>query len=397
VLLLKAYLERILDDIDGKELIDLLRGLIRIPSPSGEEQEIAEYIANKMENIGLSVELIGGNVVGRTPSIKGAPTIVLNGHMDTVPIGNRSAWTVDPLGAEVRNGRIFGRGAADMKGGLASIIMAVEALQRSGISVKGNIMVTAVALEEVPMKLIGRRGVVELLDRNVIKGEAVIIGEPTGLRVSIGHRSKAEIVVVTYGKSAHASMPEMGVNAIEKMTKIVSMLKKLEFGYHEALGSGTINIGVIEGGIKSNVVPDVCKLKIDRRLTIGETPEKATEEIKEVVRRLAEGDRDLNAEVSCTYGWLPTLISEKEPIVQALIKASEIVMGKRLPAVVSRFHSDGGFIHHMTGLPIVLFGPGNESQAHTVDEYVEIAQVMNAAKIYAVAIASFIGIVWQQD
>jgi len=356
---------------------------------SGEEERIAEYVAKRMNAAGLDVETIGGNVVGRSSSGE-SRTLVFNSHMDTVPAGNVSLWTFDPFEAHVEENRVYGRGAADMKGGLAAMILAAEALKRSRIAVKGELILTAVVLEEVRRKLTDRKGVVELLDKGVIKGKAAVICEPTNLRVSIGHRSRTDIEIVTEGKAAHGSMPDTGVNAIEKMAKIILALKQLRLGYDPTLGRGTMNVGVIEGGTKPNVVPESCRIVIDRRLTMGETPERAVKEFEKIVAKLSVEDPDLRASVNYLYGWRPTLIPADEEIVRVVRAAVETTLGFESELVVSRFHTDGGYIHHMAKMPIVVFGPGDEALAHTTDEYIEIDQVVSAAEVYAATIQDFL-------
>lgn len=352
---------------------------------SGEEERIAEYVAKRMNAAGLDVETVGGNVVGRSSSGEGR-TLVFNSHMDTVPAGDLSQWTFDPFEAHVEENRVYGRGAADMKGGLAAMILAAEVLKRSRIAVKGELILTAVVLEEVRRKLTDRKGVVELLDKGVIRGEAAVICEPTNLRVSIGHRSRTDIEIASEGKAAHGSMPETGVNAIEKMAKIIVAIKQLRLGYDPTLGRGTMNVGVIEGGTKPNVVPESCRIVIDRRLTMGETPERAVKEFEEIVAKLSAEDPDLRAKVSCPYGWYPTLISPDEEIVRTVRRAAEATLQTSSDLVVSRFHTDGGYIHHMAKMPIVVFGPGDEALAHTTNEHIEIDQVVSAAEVYAATI-----------
>lgn len=379
--------------IESSKIINFLKKLIKTPSVSGEEQEIAEIVARQMEMVGLSVDIIGGNVVGKMFGLKQQPTLILNGHMDTVPVGERDKWDVDPFGAEVRNGRVYGRGSSDMKGGLAAMVMAVDAIKSMNIDLNGNLVLTAVALEELgARKLRERKGVIELIDKGVIKGDAAIVGEPTNLEISVGHRHPSNIEIVTVGKSAHASMPKKGVNAIEKMAKIILALNKLEMGHHDILGPGTLSIGLIEGGTRPNVVAERCKMIIDRRLTVGETPEKVKSDIEKIIEMLMETDKDLEAEVRILYGWYPTLISSDEPIIGTLRGAVESTIGRRPRITISRFATDGAFIYHMAKVPIAIFGPGNEELAHTTNEYVEINQVADATKIYASTITNFLGV-----
>jgi len=201
---MKEELQRVVNRISKEAIIEVLRDLVRIPSLSGEEEEIAEYLAKKMIQCGLSVEVIGGNVVGKLISARDAKTLVFNGHMDTIPVGERETWTVDPFSAEIRKDRLYGRGACDMKGGLTSMIIAMDALTSTKIDIGGNLIVTAVTFEEDSRKLTERRGIVELIDKDVIQGDAAIVGEPTNLDLSLGHRSRALFEIVTQGKAAHA-------------------------------------------------------------------------------------------------------------------------------------------------------------------------------------------------
>ncbi|MFQ6075777.1 MAG: M20 family metallopeptidase [Candidatus Bathyarchaeia archaeon] len=379
--------QRILDSVDERGVVDFLRMLVRTPSLSGEEDEVAEVVAKEMEAVGLSVENIGGNVIGKTALGREA-RLVLNGHMDTVPVGDESRWSYDPFGADMEGGRVYGRGSCDMKGGVAAMVRAYDALRRAGVDVDG-LLVTAVVQEESPKKLSERKGTIELIDRKVISGDAAVIGEPTGLGVGIGHRSRAEFDIEIRGRSAHASTPSLGVNAILKAARVVLALERVGLKEHPVLGKGTINVGLIEGGTKPNMVPDACRVVVDRRLTMGETPDTALADIERVIGELRDKDRDLVADVRCTYGWCPTLISEDEPIVKALCEAATIVFRREPRIYIPPYHTDGGFIHHMTEMPIAILGPGNEKDAHTADEYVEISQVIDATKIYALTIAKF--------
>ncbi len=378
--------QRIMRNVEERRLVDFLRELVRIPSPSGEEGRMAEAVAGQMESVGLSAEIIGGNVVGKT-AMRGEPKLIVNGHMDTVPVGDASSWTMDPFGGELRDGRVYGRGSCDMKGGIAAMVMAYDAVRRSGLSLDGLVL-TAVVEEETGGKLGERKGTIELIDKGVIRKAPALIGEPTNLRIGIGHRSKADILIEVRGKSAHASTPERGINAIVKAAEVILALqKRLKLKEHRILGRGTINIGLISGGTKSNVVPDMCRVVVDRRLTMGETPESVVADIKGVVDELAEKGEQLSIDVKYVYGWYPTLMSEDEPIVKQVLNAASTVLKSKPKVYAPPYHTDGGFIHHMAKVPIAILGPGNEATAHTADEYVEVSQVIDAARIYALTMA----------
>lgn len=380
----------LLNRVDEKELIRFLRDMIRVSSLSKNETELSELIAKKMESCGLSVQVIGGNVVGELKTVAEGPTLILNGHMDTVPVGDITSWTFDPFGAEIKDGRIYGRGASDMKGGLASMIMAIDALKKSGSEFNGNLKMTTVIMEELGEKLSQRKGIIELIDKGIICGDAAIVGEATNLNISLGHRGRTLLEVVVHGKSAHASMPEKGVNAIEKMATIITSLKKLKMGYHEILGKGTFNIGFIEGGTKANVVPDLCRVEIDRRLTLKEKPEMVEKDILKILEQISNKDKSFRAELRRLYECYPTLTSEAEAIVKILNKSIQKVTNGKPRTIVNRFNTDGGFISNLAKIPVVIFGPGNEELAHTADEYIEISQVIKATKIFALTILDFL-------
>lgn len=377
---------QIINAVDGDRTIDFLRKLIRTRSITGEEKEITEVVARQMENTGLSTEIIGVNVVGKMQGVGRGPTLILNAHLDTVPVGRTESWSVDPFCADVKNGRIYGRGACDDKGGLAAMIMAIDTLTKANIELNGNLIMTAVTEEAGP-----DRGISELVGEGMILGDAAIVGEPTSLNIHIGHRTSATIEIVVKGKTAHASTPERGVNAIVKMAKIIMALDEMRFGVDPVLGKGTLNVGVITGGIRTGVVPDLCKIEINRRLIRGETERSVKDQIDKVLSRLREEDPEIQGEAEITFFVPPYLISENEPIIDYLRRSTKLVTNTEPQVSVQKFATDAAHIHRLTKIPAVIFGPGEEKAAHAPNESIEIEQVVNATKIYALTIMDFLG------
>ncbi|MEM2936856.1 MAG: M20 family metallopeptidase, partial [Candidatus Bathyarchaeia archaeon] len=320
------------------------------------------------------------SVIGSLERGRG-PSLLWNGHMDVVPPGSR--WTVDPFSGEVRNGKIYGRGAADMKGALVAMLMAAKALTDSGAKLRGKLLLTAVSDEEALAT--GTRNLIE-------KGYAsdmAIVGEPSNLEICVSHKGGFGTYLATKGRTAHASRPEEGVNAITKMMKIVLALENFKVNLskkeHPLLGHPTLSINLIEGGIKENMVPDLCKIYIDRRSIPGETQESWLRELNGVLDPLREGDKELEVNVSFRYPFacLPMETPINEKIVLILKNVVRRVLGRE--AVISGFgaFSDASFLRNDAKIPTVIFGPGRLSQAHAPDEYVEIEQLMAATKIYA--------------
>jgi acetylornithine deacetylase/succinyl-diaminopimelate desuccinylase family protein len=383
---------RIADCVDEKHLSDFVKELVRIPSVTGQEAEASERVAKEMERIGLTVENIGLNIIGRWESAPEAKTLVLCGHVDTVPVGDRKEWTCDPYGGEIRDGKLYGRGACDMKAGVGAMIAAIDALKKANTKLLGNMTLIANICEETSEKLSKRKGIIELLDRNVVKGDAVIITEPTDLVIALGHKATCEIVVEIRGKSAHSGLPHEGINAIEKAAKLIVALRQLRLPQHPVLGAATLSVTLINGGTVSGVVPDYCKMEINRRLTKGESLDTVKREMETLIESIHAEDKDFKAEASYPFAYEPILVTPNEPAVKSLARAYSLVVGKPPETGTLSYGTDGAFIHQKTKIPVVIFGPGNIRQAHGPDEYVEVEQIFTAAKVYAVAAVQFLGL-----
>ncbi len=383
---------QILNNIDEQRLINMLGDLIRIPSenPPGEEQRIAEYCAQQCQRIGMDTQLLaceeGRNTVMATLSgTKGRPVLLYHAHLDTVPVGDRSRWKFTPFGGRIKDGRIYGRGACDTKNDIAAMIQVAEALVRSGVSIKGKLVLCFAADEETG----GRCGTEYVLNQGYLKDvNMVVAGEQTELRVAIAEKGIATLSIRTKGISAHASqVREKGINAISKMGKILraideEYLPKLKQKNHRFLGIPTCNAGVIEGGTKSNMVAEHCSLQLDCRFFPGERAEDIRQQIERLVEKLHQEDPQLEATVELIREDIPFEIEEEAPLVQQLRKAIKKVKGVDLGVTGYYPASDGRFFA-CRNIPTVVFGSGSSLQAHTTDEYVEIDQVIDSAKILA--------------
>ena len=381
-----------LDRIRRDDVVKLCRDLVRIRSETGHESEIADFISGLLEGWGFEVkkyEVAEGrpNVIGFLRGSVGSPSLMLNGHMDTVPI---EGMTVDPLAAEVRDGKIYGRGAADMKGGLASMLLAAKAVKDSEVPLNGDLVIAAVIDEE------GRGLGTSHLRKLGLKTEYGIVVEPTSLDIVIAHKGERVFELTVKGKPAHGSTPELGVNAIYQMTKAINNLlqyaERLKERRHPLLGYPTINIGRIEGGTHFSVVPESCRIQIDRRFLPGESPEAALKEMDAVLMEIKKSDPSFEYELRLSKDFTPEYgialdCSPEEPVVKALLKAGEVVLHKRLNLRGASYTTDASLMFSPPlNIKTVVFGPGAIEQAHSSSEYVEINELLEASRILALAI-----------
>ncbi len=274
--------------------IEDCRQMIQCPSESGHEKAAADLAKTVMERLGYDRVWIDrvGNVLGLIKG-KGPGTILLEGHLDTVGIGNRDDWRFDPHGAIIDNGRIYGRGTSDMKCALMAMIYGAADLIPRKDDLCGDIVVAGVVCEEE------FEGVAQGVILDQIKPDLVIIGEASELAVKIGQRGRAEVVVVTHGKSAHSSNPSAGINAVKKMTRLLLEIEALTLPSDIFLGSAIIEVTDIhsEPYPGSSVIPSLCRASLDRRLLPGETEASILNPIREIIQRLKSKDPDFSAEV----------------------------------------------------------------------------------------------------
>jgi putative selenium metabolism hydrolase len=357
--------------------------MVRTPSMTGQEKAMGDLVEREMRESGFRDVRIDelGNVIGKTGKGKG-PKLLFNGHMDTVPVGDRSLWKVDPHSGELKDGRVWGRGAADMKGALAAMIAAAEALHTVNTKLNGNLIVTGVVLEE-NAALEGTRYTIE---KDEIKPDYALVGEATGLNISLGSRGRMELEVTTRGRTAHASTPSKGVNAILGMVELIRLIEEMKLPRHEFLGDTTqaiTNMTCSPG--KANVIPDLCTLTIDRRTVPGEIPENVRKEFEDLFRRSSMPE--MKADMRVTKNAPPAYVSPDNIIVKTASEAVASVIGKTPELTKYKFGTDASYLSTIARIPTVGFGPGDETMAHSPNENVPIDEVIVAAKVYAILAA----------
>ena len=358
----------------------ILESLVRIPSVTGAEREVAEAVGGWCEVAGLQVEMVEvepgrPNVVARWGTGR-QPLLLLTGHLDTVPVGE--GWTRDPFGAEVERGRLFGRGACDMKAGLAALLAALCELREGGLEPAGDVVLAAVVGEEEDSA-----GTLALLERGV-DADRALLAEPTGLELVRSNRGLVNYRLDIRGAAAHASEPQLGENAIVAAAHVVlelqSLAGRLAERPHPALGPPNLTVGTIHGGTRPYVVPERCVLEVDRRVNPGETPQSVraeTEEVLDTVRRRWPG---LKARFEPGPEYLPFEVAEGDPFVRDMLTAIEAA-GLQPRVGAWRAASDAGFLAVRAGIPCLLFGPGRVAAAHRPDEFVDLEEVEAAKEV----------------
>lgn len=383
------------NSIDRTQATELLKQLVSIDSvnpslvPGGAgEREISEFIAEYMREIGLETALTEVSP-GRTNAVGvlkglGKPRLLLNGHTDTVGIEHME---ISPLEPVIKEGKLFGRGSHDMKGGLAAILAAAKAVVDSGIKLKGDLIVAAVCDEEY-----ASIGTEKLMEQ--VRAEGAIVGEPTALQILVAHKGFAWIEVETQGIAAHGSLSEIGVDAIAKMGKVLVKVERLQENLkakkHSLVGSPSVHASLIQGGIGLSTYPDVCKLQIERRMIPGETRADIEAEMDLMLGSVRLGDPTFKGNYHIFFVRNPLEVSPNEKICQVLRRSTLDVMGGE-----PGFIGGGGWLDTQIisskGTPAVAFGPSGFG-AHAAVEYVELDTVFDTARILEQTIRLFCGV-----
>lgn len=374
-------------NINREFLLNLASALVRIntENPPGREVEAASFLAETMADFGIKsfVDRLDGPRANAICILEGkgdGPTILFNSHLDTVPVGVKERWSVEPLSGCIKDGRLYGRGAADAKGSVASMAAALSVLSELRDELKGRIIFAAVADEEVAG--IGTKALLSKY-KNI---DFAIVGEPTELKVCTAQKGRMEFLIKVLGKSSHASMPNLGINAITAAAELCLALEKhsIELSKsvkHPLLGFATLAVTMINGGLKPNIIPDECRITLDRRII----PNEDIEDIKSSLQAIASSIESLRHGVSISIypvSYHPAAeVSPDNPFVKAALDTtSEIIQSKALPSGFPAY-TDLSWIFEK-GIPGVILGPGSLSQAHAYDEYVTVEELYKAAEIY---------------
>jgi len=403
------------------EIVDFTADLIRVPTvnpPGDAYEDCARLIGDRLASCGFEVEYHAAdgrpehtrahprvNVVGLRRGRSLRPAVHLNGHVDVVPAG--AGWTMDPFGGTVRDGRIYGRGACDMKSGIAAAVFAAEAVRRAGVPLQGSVEISATVDEESG----GSAGVAWLADRGRLSADRqdfVVIPEPLNVdRICVGHRGVYWFEVTTRGRIGHGSMPFLGVSAIEHMGLILDRMRELA----PALASRTTNMpvvpedarhatlninGIVGGqpvdGIQTPCVADLCRAVFDRRFLEEEGFEATREEIQQLLREVAADQPRLDYQLRDLMVVHPVQTPDGSPLVASLERSVLRVLGRAATLVASPGTYDHKHVDRIAGIRHCAgYGPGVLEVAHQPDEWCRIEDLVNATKILALSILELTG------
>lgn len=384
-------IDKLLKRIDDTYVLRLLTEMVGIPSVTGDEKELAEFLSRELAELDFKTdfqEVEDGrkNIYGIHKFDEEGPMLMFNGHMDTVPVCD--GWQTDPFNPVRKGGKLYGLGSCDMKGGLASMLTALKALIDTSYPLKGTIAFSGVIDEEAYSK-----GAKALLETELAKSDAVIVGEPDfgdeERPLPLGMTGKVLYEIIIKGRSAHGFHPERGVNAIEEAAKILTSLNRLKQIDHPRFGKGSLCILKIEGGYKrySIVVPDKCTLIVNRLTVPGESVKSAVSDLEELIKNL-----DLKADVEVKTPpplYEPFEMSMEEPIIRAFREAYKEILGRDPIFTYQATIGDANEFVGSGGIPTVNFGPKGKG-LHEADEYVEVDTLITAAKVYVLTAAKFL-------
>ena len=376
----------------GPQIAKFLIDIASIPSLSCNEKAVVERIGKEMKVVGFDKVWTDGlgSVIGQIGT--GSKKIAFDAHIDTVDVGSRELWKFDPFAAHEKDGKVFGRGVADQKGGMASMVYAGKIIKGLGLAKNCTVYMVGSVMEEDCDGLCWQH----LIREEGLKPDVVVLTEPTSLNIYRGHRGRMEIEVSVSGVSCHGSAPERGVNAVYKMAPIVQEIERLNgrLRSDEFLGKGTVVVSQVKSvGPSLCAVPDKCSIYLDRRLTWGETETSAVGEIRDILSECGvKGEikvpeykeKAYTGKIYPTKKYYPTWKIEDNH--QFVIKAREayaLLFGANPKVDKWTFSTNGVAIMGMHDIPCIGFGPGNEEQAHAPNEWTPAEHLVKAAAFYA--------------
>ena len=412
---------RALEALDVSEVTRLCSELVRVPSenPPGDVSEAAAIASNWLSERGHELAIYEPgkgrvNVVSSTGD--GEPHLLFLGHLDVVPAGDRERWSFDPFCGEIRDGKVLGRGATDMKGGVACAMVVYSVLSDLVEELGGKLTLALTCDEETG----GRLGAGWLVEKRLLDADACIVLEPTTpYAVILGERGICWLKLRAYGRPAHGSVPRLGLNAIMLMARALEKLMELDGERGEipeearevlvdmeraievlrTLGVGegvqeeivracsrvTVNVGVIRGGTKVNVVPDYCEAEVDVRIPYGVSPDSIIERARRLISELGG-----KVEVEALSRVEPSFTSPRAPVCRALEEAAEDLLGCSLMRFLMPATTDARYLR-ARGVPTVVYGPGAVELAHSYDEHVSIEHLEHVSKVLCAASVRFLG------
>ncbi len=402
--------KRLLAEIDRDELVELTRDLVRIdsvirPESGGTEREVVRFIARwiraelGVEPLVQEVEQGRENVIATLDSGRSGPCLMLEGHTDVVSEGNRDAWSHDPFGADVQDGRIYGRGSCDMKAGIAVALVTAKALRKAPGAWSGKVRLGFLCDEEGMMM-----GVKHFIrSGHADDVNACLVPEPEENNLCITMKGAIRAVVRVHGRMAHGAMPLSGVNPNTRLARIILAFERYEAeekkrcGADPLIGLPSVTFTVLQSPpagspAQLNVMPGEAAGWVDIRTTLAQSHDTVRESLSGIIRGLAAGDKDFNAEIEFIEDRPVVGITKEEPIARVSAGAVRDVTGREPVWNGVPGATDGTFLSAWKSIPCLVNGPGPRHIPHQADEYVEIDQVVDCARVYAIASSRFFGV-----
>ncbi len=387
---------RVLAAIDPEATIAFLQSLIRVETvnPPGDIRAAVEVCRKELAEAGFACRLepheeAKPNLIAEFGT-GGSPRLAFNAHLDVVPTGDPAAWTFPPFGGVIADGRVYGRGAGDDKASVTAQVMAGVALARSGVPLRGTLIVNEVADEETT-----GAGARHSLEGGFVRADMVIVGEQTRSRIAVGEKGIGWMTLTVTGRTAHGALPWEGANAIEGMARVIVALEKelqprLKERTHPYFHPSSASVNLISGGVKANVVADRCEILIDRRLVPGEDPRACLEEVRQIAAAALAGSDGLGLEVKPAGDLRAATLSDPASSVVRAMLAANRHLGLSEELFGFSMASDGRFFA-AAGIPTIIYGPGDPTLAHVPDEWVGIDETLEATRGYALAALAVLG------
>jgi len=412
----KAKISKKVDE-HRNEIVELLQKLVKVktPVPTGENYlKAVKIVQDKCESLGWDtniyeapekyLELSGRkafglegprvNLVSEIKGTKERPVAIFNAHLDVVPVSE--GWSVDPFSAIIKDNAIYGRGSSDNKAGVVAEIFAMQVLQELDVKLGGDVLLTATVDEEIG----GIAGLYYLFEEGIVKGDYGISLDGSITRVGIAANGRLRWRIHTFGKAVHSSRAFQGINAIEKMAKIVLAIqeygKVLQQRYTTIPAAPEVGkpflypiaqAGVIQGGLKANIVPDKCTLAIDRRVSPDETVVSASKETKQIVEAVRTQDPEIKYEIEEISTRDPWYTPIDHPLPELYFQTANEFLPENIIKCGSAGSSDASFMVNEGGMPSISLGPGRmENNVHGIDEHMPIDDLINLVKVHALAV-----------
>lgn len=401
--------KRVVACIDEARVVRWVQEMVRIPSvprPRLAEVEtgVARWVEARCRELRLDTHFEYAapgrpNVIAILHGTETGRTLMLEGHTDVVSEGDRGSWRHDPFGGDIEDGRIYGRGANDMKGGLAAALAAVAAIVEAGVELEGSVLFGALADEEGLMC-----GVKDFVSRGwAQRVAAAIICEPEDNRLCVSQKGVMWVNVRTNGKMAHGAMPYAGINPISRMNALLSQVQDLEKseqalrGADEFLGVPSFTPTRVHAPLSgeadtNNLIPSACQATIDIRMLPGQSSDEIEGRFRVIFEQLEKADSDFSAELTVLDARPPTATPRDEPIVVNMAGAWRDLFGGEPTYGGVPGSTDGTILHTRAGIPIVTCGPGDTRIPHQADEYLDIEQLIAATQLYAVTALRYLGV-----